>query len=78
LDHFGVVEVPDVHKDRDLETYGRTVDLKCDTNLLIPLASRIDLDACHCDLKFAHPVARAPWGCIDWSMLNAYGNDRAN
>jgi hypothetical protein len=61
LDHFGVVEVPDVQKDRDQKTYGRTVDLKCDTNLLIPLASRIDLDACHCDLKFAHPVARGPW-----------------
>jgi hypothetical protein len=61
LDHFGVVEVPDVQKDRDQKTYGRTVDLKCNTNLLIPLASRIDLDACHCDLKFAHPVARGPW-----------------
>jgi hypothetical protein len=55
LDHFGVVEVPDVQKDRDLETYGRTVDLKCDTNLLIPLASRIDLDACHCDLNLFIP-----------------------
>jgi hypothetical protein len=41
-----------------LETYGRTIDLKCDTNLLILLASCIYLDACHCDLKFAHPVAR--------------------
>ena len=57
-DHFGVVEVPDTQKDRDLETYGRTIDLKCDTNLLILLASRIYLDACHCDLKFAHPVTR--------------------
>jgi hypothetical protein len=41
-----------------LETYGRTIDLECDTNLLILLASRIYLDACHCDLKFAHPVTR--------------------
>jgi hypothetical protein len=57
-DHFGVVEVPDTQKDRDLETYGRTIHLKCDTNLLILLASRIYLDACHCDLKFAHPVTR--------------------
>jgi hypothetical protein len=48
-DHFGVVEVPDTQKDRDQETYGRTIDLKCDTNLLILLISRIYLDACHCD-----------------------------
>jgi hypothetical protein len=58
LDHFGVVEVPDAQKDRDLETYGCTVDLKRDTNLRILLASRIYLDACDCDLKFAHPVSR--------------------
>src|ERR1700757_1810897 len=58
LDHFGVVEVPDAQKDRDLETYGCTVDPKRDTNLRILLASRIYLDACHCDLKFAHPVTR--------------------
>jgi len=57
-EHFSVVEVPDAQKDRDLETYGRTIHLKCDTNLLILLASRIYLDACHCDLKFAHPVTR--------------------
>src|SRR6266508_3789072 len=48
--------VPDAQKDRDLETYGCTVDPKRDTNLRILLASRIYLDACHCDLKFAHPV----------------------
>jgi hypothetical protein len=57
-DHFGVVEVPDTQKDRDLKTYGRTIHLKCDTNLLILLASCIYLDACHCDLKFAHFVTR--------------------
>jgi hypothetical protein len=58
LDHFGVAEVPDARKDRDLETYRRTVDPKRDTNLRILLASRIYLDACHRDLKFAHPVTR--------------------
>jgi len=58
LDHFGVVEVPDAQKDRDLKTYGRAVDPKRDTNLRILLASRSYLDACHCDLKFAHPVTR--------------------
>jgi hypothetical protein len=57
LDHFGVVEVPDAQNDRDLETYGRTVDPKRDTKRIL-LASRIYLDACHCDLKFAHPVTR--------------------
>jgi hypothetical protein len=39
--HFGVVEVPDTQKDRDLKTYGRTIHLKCDTNLLILLAAAI-------------------------------------
>jgi hypothetical protein len=58
LDHFGVVEVPDAQKDRNLETYGRTIDPKRDTNLRILLPSRIYLDSCHCDLKFAHPVTR--------------------
>jgi hypothetical protein len=36
----------------------RIGDLKRDTNLRIRLASRIYLDACDCDLKFAHPVTR--------------------
>jgi len=58
LDHFGVVEVPDAQKDRNLETYRCTVDQKRDTNLRILLASRIYLDARDCDLKFAHPVTR--------------------
>jgi len=61
LDHFGVVEVLDVQKDRELETDGRTVNLKRDPNLRILLASRSDLDACYCDLKFAH--TRHPYDC---------------
>jgi hypothetical protein len=44
LDHFGVVEILDVQKDWELETDGRTVNLKRDANLRILLASRSDLD----------------------------------
>jgi hypothetical protein len=51
LDHFGIVEVLDAQKDWELETDGRTIDLKRDANLRILLAARRELDACHCDLK---------------------------
>jgi len=60
LDHFGVVEVSDAEKNRELETYRRTVHLKRYTNLRILLASRSDLDACQRDLEFAHPITRYP------------------
>jgi hypothetical protein len=60
LDHFGVVEVLDAQKNRELETEGRTVHLKRYADLGIVLASRRDLDACHRDLEFAHPGSKAP------------------
>ena len=55
LDYFSVVEVPDAQKNGDVETYGHTIDLKRYTNsLLIRFDWRSYLDACHCDLEFAH------------------------
>jgi hypothetical protein len=63
LDHFGIVEVLDAQKNREPETYGRTVHLKRYTNLRILLAARNDLDACHRDLEFAHPMPRSSVWC---------------
>lgn len=56
LDHFGIVEVPDVQKDGHLETCGRAFDLKRDTNLR---AAASQLDACHRDLELAHSTTRS-------------------
>jgi hypothetical protein len=55
LNHFRVVEVLDAKKDRDLEHYGLTGDLKRNANVGPLRASRSQLDARHRDLKFVHP-----------------------
>jgi hypothetical protein len=58
LNHFGVIEVPDAQKYRDLKTARRTIDLKGHTNLSSLLASSGCLDACHFNLKFAHRLTQ--------------------
>jgi hypothetical protein len=65
LNHFGIIEVLDAQRYRDLKIDGPSVDLKRDANLSTLLASPDCLDACHFDLEFAHCHTRiraAPTG----------------
>jgi hypothetical protein len=54
LKHFGIVEVPDAHKYRHLESGRPAVDLKGDTNLRILFGSCDCFDAGDFDVEFAH------------------------
>ena len=57
--HFSIVVVADVQKDRHAKINRPAVDLKRDANLRIRLAATGPLDACHLDLEFAHRFIRA-------------------
>ena len=73
LNHFGVVEIPDVQKNRHLKTGQSAIELKRDTNLSIVLASLGCLDACHLDLKFFHLPARGLW--LHRSLLTKHATE---
>jgi hypothetical protein len=68
LNHFGIIEVLDAQRYRDLKIDGPSVDLKRDANLSIPVASPGGLDARHFDLEFCHGltwIRAAPDRCSD-------------
>jgi hypothetical protein len=71
LNHFGIIEVLDAQRYRDLKIDGPSVNLERDANLSMLLASPGDLDARHFDLEFAHGLTRiraAPTGVNQRAM----------
>jgi hypothetical protein len=54
LNHFGIIELLDAQRYRDLKIDRPSVNLKRDANLSIPVASPGGLDARHFDFEFCH------------------------